>query len=97
LLKEGSSGSNASNAQINATGAAPEQEPLLVSIQPAQPAQPARRSYYSESGYQEKSDSPEWDAVMEAMAAEIRVRHYSRKTLKTYANWSRQFQRFLNC
>ncbi len=29
------------------------------------------------------------------MAAEIKVRHYSRKTLKTYANWSRQFQRFL--
>lgn len=23
------------------------------------------------------------------------LRHYSRKTLKTYANWSRQFQRFL--
>lgn len=29
------------------------------------------------------------------MAAEIKVRHYSRKTLKTYTNWSRQFQRFL--
>ncbi|MRR56359.1 MAG: hypothetical protein EG822_17975 [Deltaproteobacteria bacterium] len=29
------------------------------------------------------------------LAAEIKVRHYSRKTLKTYANWSRQFQRFL--
>jgi Phage integrase, N-terminal SAM-like domain len=29
------------------------------------------------------------------MAAEIKVRHYSRKTLKTYANWSRLFQRFL--
>lgn len=54
-----------------------------------------RRSQYSESAYQEKSDSPEWDTVMEAMANEIKVRHYSRKTLKTYANWSRQFQRFL--
>jgi integron integrase len=29
------------------------------------------------------------------MAAEIKVRHYSRKTLKTYANWTRQLQRFL--
>ncbi|WP_246545765.1 site-specific integrase [Pelotalea chapellei] len=29
------------------------------------------------------------------MANEIKVRHYSRKTLKTYANWSRQFQRLL--
>ena len=52
-------------------------------------------SQYSEVGYQDKSDSPEWDAVLEAMAAEIKVRHYSRKTLKTYAHWSRQFQRFL--
>lgn len=56
------------------------------------PQQPA---HYQIIGYQEKSDSPEWEAVMEAMAAEIKVRHYSRKTLKTYANWSRQFQRFL--
>ena len=29
------------------------------------------------------------------MAAEIKVRHYSRKTLITYAKWSRHFQRFL--
>ncbi len=55
-----------------------------------------RRSQYSESAYHEKSDSPDWDTVMESMANEIKVRHYSRKTLKTYANWSRQFQRFLN-
>ena len=58
---------------------------------------PSRRSssQYTEAGYQVKSKSPEWDAVLAAMAAEIKVRHYSRKTLKTYANWSRQFQRFL--
>jgi len=52
-------------------------------------------SQYTEAGYQEKSESLEWDAVLAAMAAEIKVRHYSRKTLKTYANWSRLFQRFL--
>jgi len=56
----------------------------------------AHRSFYSEVGYQEKSDSPAWDEVLAAMAAEIKVRHYSRKTLKTYASWSRKFQRFLN-
>lgn len=58
---------------------------------------PSRRSsaQYTDAGYQEKSKSPEWDAVLAGMAAEIKVRHYSRKTLKTYANWSRQFQRFL--
>jgi integron integrase len=55
----------------------------------------ARRAQFYEAGYQDKSDSPEWDAVLEALAAEIKVRHYSRKTLQTYALWSRQFQRFL--
>jgi len=59
------------------------------------PAFKLRHSQYSEAGYQEKSDSPEWDMVLEAMATEIKVRHYSRKTLQTYANWSRNFQRFL--
>ena len=52
-------------------------------------------SQYTEAGYQEKSKSPEWDEILATMAAEIKVRHYSRRTLKTYANWSRQFQRFL--
>ena len=54
-----------------------------------------RKSFYSEAGYQEKSSSPEWDEVLSKMAAEIKVRHYSRKTLKTYALWSRKFQHFL--
>ena len=54
-----------------------------------------RQSQYSEAGYQEKSDSLEWDKVLEVMATEIKVRHYSRKTLQTYVNWSRNFQRFL--
>lgn len=54
-----------------------------------------RKSCYVEAGYVAKSDSPEWDAVLKSLAAEIKVRHYSRKTLKTYANWSRRFQRYL--
>jgi len=41
-----------------------------------------------------KTESPAWDAVIEKLAAEIKVRHYSRKTLKAYADWSRKFQ---NC
>lgn len=52
-------------------------------------------SGYTEAGYQVQTDSPEWDELLATLAAEIKVRHYSRKTLKTYANWSRQFQRFL--
>ena len=55
----------------------------------------SRKAHYSEAGYQEKSDSLEWDTVLEAMATEIKVRHYSRKTLQTYAKWSRSFQHFL--
>lgn len=92
LLKEQSDDSSASDVRNDAVPFTAEHTPQA---EPVKPVQVARRSHYSESGYQEKSDSPQWDAVMEAMANEIRVRHYSRKTLKTYANWSRQFQRFL--
>jgi integron integrase len=74
----------------------------LPSLSPAQSAPTAtiplfisRQSQYFEAGYQEKSASPEWDTVLEAMATEIKVRHYSRKTLQTYAKWSRSFQHFL--
>lgn len=55
----------------------------------------SRKSQYTDAGYQKKSSSQEWDTVLATMAAEIKVRHYSRKTLKTYALWSRNFQRFL--
>ena len=75
-----------------------EQATLANSI-PAPDLQPEtnilRKAQYSEAGYQEKSDSLEWDKVLETMATEIKVRHYSRKTLQTYAKWSRNFQRFL--
>lgn len=45
-----------------------------------------RPTQYSTTGYQEKSDSTEWDALIGKLADEIKVRHYSRKTLKTYAS-----------
>ncbi|MRS02045.1 hypothetical protein EG832_02250 [bacterium] len=82
----------------------PQATAVQSDLQPTEAAKPPcspqssehqRKSQYNEAGYQEKSDSPEWDAVLAAMAAEIKVRHYSRKTLQTYAKWSRQFQRFL--
>lgn len=43
----------------------------------------------------EKTKSAAWDQSIERLAAEIKVRHYSRKTLKTYADWGRKFQRYL--
>ena len=49
---------------------------------------------YNEWRCLEKSKSPAWDQAIEILAAEIKVRHYSRKTLKTYADWGRKFQRY---
>ncbi|MRR08143.1 MAG: integron integrase, partial [Deltaproteobacteria bacterium] len=73
------------------------QEPSLSTLQQlTKPGPPSPRvSQYSEAGYQVNSDSLEWDEVIATLAAEIKVRHYSRKTLKTYALWVRKFQRFL--
>ena len=51
--------------------------------------------YVAEVEYAVSSASPEWDRVIAALADEIKTRHYSRKTLKAYALWSRQFQKFL--
>lgn len=75
--------------------APPPGELIETSEQPQQTPVCRGSSHYSAAGYEEKSDSPEWDTVLAVLAAEIKVRHYSRKTLKTYAQWSRRFQRFL--
>jgi len=42
-----------------------------------------------------KTESSAWDKVIEDLAAEIKLRHYSRNTLKHYADWSRKFQSYL--
>jgi integron integrase len=42
-----------------------------------------------------KTESPAWDKVIADLAAEIKLRHYSRNTLKAYADWSRKFQNYL--
>ena len=69
-----------------------------VSIEPVVAPLPRpnlRKSQYTVAGYEEKSSSPEWDEIIAKLAGEIKLRHYSRRTLQTYAHWSRQFQRFL--
>jgi len=74
----------------------PTQESYFVSDEsPRYSTDATRRSQFIEAGYQERSVSPEWDKALENMAAEIKVRHYSRKTLQTYATWTRNFQKFL--
>jgi site-specific recombinase XerD len=50
---------------------------------------------YGEWWCLEKTSSPEWDRLIEKLSEEIKARHYSRKTLKAYAEWSRKFQLFL--
>ncbi|HEX9020496.1 MAG TPA: integron integrase [Nitrospirota bacterium] len=57
------------------------------------PLRPGRR--YDELRFREKTKSPEWDAIIKRLEAEITTRHYSRKTLITYANWTRKFQHHL--
>jgi integron integrase len=51
---------------------------------------------YNEWRCLKKTKSPEWDQAIEKLAAEIKIRHYSRKTLKTYADWGRKFQSYLH-
>jgi len=63
-------------------------EPVAVPL----PKTRQRVSQYSVAGYQEKSGSPEWDELIAKMAGEIKVRHYSRRTLQTYVQWSRPRQ-----
>jgi len=53
-------------------------------------------SRYSEWRCLEKSGSPAWDKVISDLSNEIKTRHYSRKTLKAYADWIRKFQGFLH-
>ncbi|MFH1075311.1 MAG: phage integrase N-terminal SAM-like domain-containing protein [Pseudomonadota bacterium] len=50
---------------------------------------------YNEWRCLDKSKSPEWDKIIDNLAAEIKIRRYSRKTLKAYADWSRKFQSYL--
>jgi integron integrase len=85
-------------AMISADRKATSLKPLTPAVSRQVPsAAPGRfrLSQYNVAGYQETSDSPEWDEAIGKLADEIKVRHYSRKTLQTYAKWSRSFQHFL--
>ncbi len=65
-----------------------------VSLRPFVPPLSAF-SRYNEWRCLEKSGSTVWDNIIDNLAAEIKMRHYSRKTLKAYADWSRKFQSYL--
>jgi hypothetical protein len=86
------------------TSAATPDLPLRESKAKASPAQPLLRLYdprltrghFNDWRCLKESASPEWDAVIGKPAAEINTRHYSRKTLKAYADWGRDLQGYLN-
>jgi integron integrase len=67
----------------------------MPSASAAVPPKRGRRRY-NEWWSLETTRSPEWDEiVIGRLAGEIKARHYSRKTLKAYAGWSRKFQIYL--
>ena len=53
------------------------------------------KSRFNDWNCLKKTDSPEWDELIGNLADEIKTRHYSRKTLKAYADWCRHFQSYL--
>ena len=75
---------------------APSAAPVSSSPPVAQP--PSRRPgrKFNEWWSLERTVSPAWDdVIINRLAGEIKARHYSRKTLKAYADWSRKFQLYL--
>jgi len=55
-----------------------------------------RKGRYDDWRCLRKSEYPAWDSIIVLLADEIKMRHYSRKTLQHYANWSRKFQCYLS-
>ena len=77
--------------QVSKEGeAGPQAAPDVIKM----PVQRGGRKY-DEWWCLEKTKFPEWDEVIDKLAGEIKTRHYSRRTLKAYADWSRKFQIYL--
>lgn len=83
MVRNGS-GRHDSKQQVPADQHADQRSEMSASTHPSHSA---NKSFYNVAGYQVTSDSPEWDKLIAKLADEIKVRHYSRKTLKTYALW----------
>jgi hypothetical protein len=49
----------------------------------------------SERQNESKPGNVNWRPVYDALTAEIKLRHYSPKTLKAYTGWVRQFQNYM--
>lgn len=59
---------------------------------------PVRKDSYAAAGRtigSKKTESKEWEAALSKLADEIKVRHYSPKTLKSYRSWVLKFKNYL--
>jgi site-specific recombinase XerD len=84
------------NANDTAGGIEPAAMPETTMAEPRSTFGSSGGKRYNEWRCLEKSKSPAWDQSIKRLAAEIKIRHYSRKTLKTYGDWGRKFQSFLS-
>jgi integron integrase len=84
-------------SSVNAEGPAlPARQPVPVTRESARVYREQRGGkQYNEWRCLERTASPEWDSVIDRLEAEITTRHYSRKTLKTYADWIRKYQHYI--
>ncbi len=55
-----------------------------------------RQGRYDDWRCLRKSGYPAWDTIISLLVDEIKMRHYSKKTLQHYANWTRKFQCYLS-
>jgi integron integrase len=72
------------------------QQPHVITEEGLADPRQSSGSHYSEWRCLKKSGAPAWDKVISDLSNEIKTRHYSRKTLKAYADWIRKFQGFLH-
>jgi len=84
----------------NAVQPAPAKEACMIREPPGPPTyaerSERRKGRYDDWRCLKKSGYPAWDSIIAQLADEISTKHYSRKTLLHYANWSRKFQNYLS-
>ncbi|HWR73308.1 MAG TPA: integron integrase [Nitrospirota bacterium] len=74
-------------------------EPAMVCTPPGPPVSDElsmrRKGRFDDWRCLRKTRYPAWDNIIASLAGEIKARHYSRKTLQHYANWTRKYSSYL--
>jgi len=85
--------------RLAASGSASGNYPGMVCEIPGPPAGEVSSNWrgrrYDDWRCLRTSGHSAWDAIIGLLADEIKTRHYSRKTLLHYANWTRKYQCYL--